>query len=411
MRTVRLRGAPDASPNGGHSCRAHASSGRGGSRLRYVPNSPFRPSPVWAACCPPIKWGGTWPRANVSSHSTNRTTARRDLTGGTTYSRRNQDVHAGPHRRARAGTDGPRRRLFRGRDGDSRCRASSSPRDVMRPIGQKLDVMSAEDVVAADSPLWQYLAALPRFRTDGLRDARCADARAAGPHLPADLRGTRLGRFGPRDPGARVELPVADGACARRRRIEGTLHGRAWLLARHAARSRQRRARHRRDRGAPGYAVRAAATCPLACVGDEYIINGQSSAWVSGAPIAQNALAYIPCDYGDGLYTEHGGLHHVGILVPVRSSRRQQGQAASEKLGQRPLPQGEVFFNEVRVPAKYAIAARDQAVPEPDRRARRSATWKWRRPLPASRAPRSSMRSPMRTNASRAERRSSITSR
>ena len=38
----------------------------------------------------------------------------------------------------------------------------------------------------------------------------------------------------------------------------------------------------------------------------EVVINGQSSAWVSYAPLAQTSLAYLPCDYGDGLVHENG---------------------------------------------------------------------------------------------------------
>ena len=34
----------------------------------------------------------------------------------------------------------------------------------------------------------------------------------------------------------------------------------------------------------------------------EYVISGQSSAWVSYAPLAQTAMAYLPCDYGEGFY-------------------------------------------------------------------------------------------------------------
>jgi alkylation response protein AidB-like acyl-CoA dehydrogenase len=97
-------------------------------------------------------------------------------------------------------------------------------------------------------------------------------------------------------------------------------------------------------------------------VGDDYIINGQSAAWVSGAPIAQTALVYLPCDYGQGLYAESGGLHHIAILVPLDLPGVSKGKPL-EKLGQRPLPQGEVFFNEVRVPARYAIATRDGVQP------------------------------------------------
>jgi acyl-CoA dehydrogenase len=98
--------------------------------------------------------------------------------------------------------------------------------------------------------------------------------------------------------------------------------------------------------------------------GDEYVINGQSAAWVSYAPLAQTAMAYLPCDYGDGFYKEgEQGMHHVGILIPLDLPGVSRGKPL-DKLGQRPLPQGEVFFDDVRVPAKYAIATGDAAIPQ-----------------------------------------------
>ena len=52
--------------------------------------------------------------------------------------------------------------------------------EVMRPIGERLDRMTPEEVIAADSPLWQV------FRVGSDRRGPAAGLRAAGgqDHLP-----------------------------------------------------------------------------------------------------------------------------------------------------------------------------------------------------------------------------------
>ncbi len=89
--------------------------------------------------------------------------------------------------------------------------------------------------------------------------------------------------------------------------------------------------------------------------GDDIIINGQSSSWVSGAPVAKTGLVYCQCDYGDGLHNKTGGLDYAAMLVPFDLPGISKGKPL-DKLGQRALPQGSVFFDEVRVPAKYRIS-------------------------------------------------------
>ena len=202
-------------------------------------------------------------------------------------------------------------------------------RDVMRPIGQKLDILSAQDVVAADSPLWQFLA---DFRDSGLMDFETLDALT--PEQQGRIFPLIFEELGWGDSGLAI-LALASsfpslmvhalGDAELKERFMGVPG--CWVAT-------------QPDRGSDVPDIDATEVYPGArqnrgnlsarLVGNEYIINGQSSAWVSGAPIAQNALAYIPCDYGDGLYNDTGGLHHVGILVPVRPSRRQQGQAHRE---------------------------------------------------------------------------------
>lgn len=89
------------------------------------------------------------------------------------------------------------------------------------------------------------------------------------------------------------------------------------------------------------------------------ILNGQSSAWVSAAPLAETALAMVPADYGDGLYRENGTTNGISLLIPLDMAGISKGKPL-EKLGQRTLPQGEIFFDNVEVPLEYAIAGQDQ---------------------------------------------------
>ena len=75
---------------------------------------------------------------------------------------------------------------------------------------------------------------------------------------------------------------------------------------------------------------------------------------VTGGPIAQCALAFVPADYGDGLYDSNGLLHGVELFVPFDEKGITKGKPL-EKIGQRPLPQGEIYFDEVRLPRKYLL--------------------------------------------------------
>ena len=92
--------------------------------------------------------------------------------------------------------------------------------------------------------------------------------------------------------------------------------------------------------------------------GDEIIINGQCSAWVSNGPIAQVALCYIAADYGDGYIREDGLANGLVVIVPLDLPGVSKG-APLDKLGQRSLPQGEVYFDDVVVPRRYAVAEKD----------------------------------------------------
>jgi alkylation response protein AidB-like acyl-CoA dehydrogenase len=98
----------------------------------------------------------------------------------------------------------------------------------------------------------------------------------------------------------------------------------------------------------------------LARVGtDEIVINGQCSAWVSNGAVAQVALGYLSADYGTGFFDENGRPHGVAVIIPLDLPGVSRGKPL-EKIGQRALPQGEIYFDNVKVPKRFAVALQDE---------------------------------------------------
>jgi alkylation response protein AidB-like acyl-CoA dehydrogenase len=87
--------------------------------------------------------------------------------------------------------------------------------------------------------------------------------------------------------------------------------------------------------------------------GDEYIVNGEKSAWVSNGTIATHALLHVSLDPSRGMQGQ--GLAIVPLDLPGISRGR-----PLDKMGQRPLNQGSLIFEEVRMPKEYMV------VPYPD---------------------------------------------
>ena len=82
--------------------------------------------------------------------------------------------------------------------------------------------------------------------------------------------------------------------------------------------------------------------------GDEWVINGQKSAWVSNGTIATHALLWV------GVNLERGMSGNAFIIVPLNLPGVSRGKPTN-KTGQRALNQGEIFFEDVRVPSYYMV--------------------------------------------------------
>jgi len=233
-------------------------------------------------------------------------------------------------------------------------------RDVMRPIGRQLDRMAPEEVIAPGSPFWTVLAESAKLGLDPQLIAQFP------PEVAVRIESLIGEELGWGDPGLAVSLGVATAPLMMAQSL-----GNQELIEMCAGRigcwmNTQP------DRGSDaailyGEELAAGGKQPTgnitAKVGtDEIVINGQSSAWVSNGSVAQVALAYMAADYGDGFYSssEHGTFTNgIGLIIPLDLPGITRGKPL-DKIGQRSLPQGEIYFDNVKVPRRFAIAQKDE---------------------------------------------------
>ena len=219
--------------------------------------------------------------------------------------------------------------------------------EVMRPAGQELDRLAADDVIAADSVLWDV-----HKKWDGLGIRLLTDSESdLSPIQVARLSYLSNEELGWGDAGLAISLGAADfpamfaQSSQNPALMEAFPAGKigCWAIT---------EPDHGSDMLDMSDGARPALQKPN-CIarrdGDEYVIDGQKAAWVSNGPIAEAAALYTAVDDGDG--PTNCGM----ILVDLTSPGVTRGRPLA-KLGQRPLPQGEVFFDHVRVPvANLAI--------------------------------------------------------
>lgn len=86
--------------------------------------------------------------------------------------------------------------------------------------------------------------------------------------------------------------------------------------------------------------------------GDEWVIRGQKSSWVSNGTIATHAMVHMGVDRSRGM--AGSAIAFVPLDLPGVSKGK-----PLDKLGQRALNQGEVFFDGVRIPAANMLVPPD----------------------------------------------------
>ncbi|PWA12063.1 acyl-CoA dehydrogenase [Pueribacillus theae] len=223
-------------------------------------------------------------------------------------------------------------------------------KNKMRPIGQTLDRLSAEKVIAEESQFWEFrkqytqfginVEALATFAPEDIPDIFCVifeelgygDAGLAistGVDLLPHYMASKFGN----DFVAKKYDESLIGCWAITEPDHGTdsldPEGRAFQKG--------------GDYGTPG--------CSAEITDGKIIINGQKSAWVSNGPIAELAILYCQVKTKDGkVDPSHGAV----VIVPLDAPGVSKGPAL-EKMGQRSLPQGEIFFENVKLDIDHLL--------------------------------------------------------
>ncbi|HJP41255.1 MAG TPA: acyl-CoA dehydrogenase family protein [Dehalococcoidia bacterium] len=240
-----------------------------------------------------------------------------------------------------------------------RDRAHQFAQEVLRPAGRELDRLhDPELVIRPDSILWDTFASY--------REAGLADLDGATKELTLAER-TRVRvmvseELGWGDVGLTISLGVAGFHrmfCLMSQRpdlIERYVNGGdtevgCWAIT---------EPNHGSDQLALTEPHFSDSSSRVDCIatrdGDEYVIRGQKSAWVSNGTISTVAALFCNIEPSEGIRS--GGVCVVPLDLPGVSKGK-----PLDKLGQRALNQGEIFFDEVRIPAGYMVVGKENYAP------------------------------------------------
>jgi alkylation response protein AidB-like acyl-CoA dehydrogenase len=241
-------------------------------------------------------------------------------------------------------------------------------KEVIRPAGLKLDKMAnPADAIAKDSVFWDVSR---QFRELGLHKTELPESVGGNlEDMDAMSQIILLEEMGYADPGIAVSMAVSslpfsmaamfpnpklqEIARAFSEDTKGELMG-CWAISEPAHGSDYM---FDTEEPAMGPSVRGIQK------GNEYIINGQKAAWVSNGTIATHAVVHVGLDPSKGMRGQ--GLAIIPLDLPGIS----RGQPL-DKLGQRSLNQGEIFFEDARIPEEYMVITPDMGIIEMGRETR-----------------------------------------
>ncbi len=230
-------------------------------------------------------------------------------------------------------------------------------KDVLRPLGVELDRMSAEEVVAAGSP---YYGVFGEFAKLGIDPSLLAEMPPEMAVRVESLIGEELG-WG--DAGLAVSLGVAGvplqvaASIGNQELVDLSMNKIGCWIATQPDRGSDATMLHHKQEWPEGkQGSKGNLTAKVGA--DEVVINGQSSAWISNGAVAQVAVAYMTADYGNGFFAADGSTNGVGAIVPLDLPGVSRGKPL-DKMGQRSLPQGEIYFDNVKIPRRWVIGDQD----------------------------------------------------
>ncbi|RJP84059.1 MAG: acyl-CoA dehydrogenase [Desulfobacteraceae bacterium] len=229
---------------------------------------------------------------------------------------------------------------------------------VMRPAGIELDRLSnPADVVKKESVLWDVFKGFREMDLHSLQIPKRLGGTADDLDPMAAIRITE--QLGYADAGLTISLGVsslpfnmaamfpmpemqelAKDYCADK---SGKMIG-CWAIT---------EPDHGTDWSLGGSKPKCGPSVTAILKGDEYIVNGEKSEWVSNGTIATHAVLHV------GLYPERGMEGQGLAIIPLDLPGISRGKPL-DKMGQRPLNQGAIIFQDARIPKKFMV------VPNPD---------------------------------------------
>jgi alkylation response protein AidB-like acyl-CoA dehydrogenase len=229
---------------------------------------------------------------------------------------------------------------------------------VMRPISIQLDKMTAEQVIAPDSPYWDFMRKAYKLGYHKLPFPEEAGGPGLTPfQIAIVMEELAWGSFGltlalntsfdaalAAEGGEELikEFTIPYTTCT-----DASYIG-CWAIT---------EPDHGSDPAIVGLPAfrdpKIRPQCRARLEGDEYVINGQKSAWVSGAPTAKTVLLMCQVDPSRGF--AGGGMFVFSLDRPGVSKGK-----PCESVGARELNQGEIYFDNVRVPKKYLVIGPDR---------------------------------------------------
>jgi len=227
-------------------------------------------------------------------------------------------------------------------------------KEVLRPVGRELDRMAPEEVIAPGSPLWGVygqFAALG-FGVDELL--------AMEPFDRARTMAILFEELGWGDAGLAISIgaglipamvsAILGNAFCRSIATDDKLG--CWMIT---------EPDHGSDALDPARMIfhpqgeYGRPNCVVTIRGGDLVITGQKSAWVSNGTIGQVGILYAACDSGSGPDTQHGAV----VIVPMDAPGITRGKPL-DKMGQRALNQGEIYFDNVRLSKAHLLAGPEQ---------------------------------------------------
>ncbi len=226
-------------------------------------------------------------------------------------------------------------------------------REVMRPVSIELDKMSPEDAIAPNSPFWDFMRKAYELGYHKLPFPEAFGGPGLAPYqIQMIMEELAWGSFGlTLTLNTSLDAAVAMGGTEEHIKnftipyckcADASYIG-CWAIT---------EPDHGSDTVMPGYPSfrdpNIKAQCTARLDGNEWVIEGQKSSWVSGGTLAKTILLMCQIDPTMG----HAGS---GIFIFSLDRPGVSKGAPLNKIGTRDLNQGEIFFDEVRVPKDALI--------------------------------------------------------